>query len=66
MSDLENQISIFKQKEQVILLDDTNARTSNLDDFFYSEKSIYIGTFSNLAYALPFVQHLYTGIINTS
>ena len=33
MSELENQISIFKQKGQVILLGDTNARTSNLDDF---------------------------------
>ena len=33
MSELENQISIFKQNGQVILLGDTNARTSNLDDF---------------------------------
>ena len=26
-------VSIFKQKGQVILLGDTNARTSNFDDF---------------------------------
>ena len=37
MSELENQISIFKQKEQVILLGDTNARTSNLDDFLVGD-----------------------------